>query len=148
MGQRMARILAGMVAVLCCWITLAIPVSAIAADVAADDMKESSVPRKALVIGVRRYMQWEEVPSAQLDATTIAERLGSAGFDVTRSINETTEDIYDKLRMFGKKLEPNDVAVIYYSPRLPVRGPELPHGGGYAEAVDSGQAPLQHHPRR
>jgi hypothetical protein len=78
-------------------------------------MKERDVPRKALVIGVRRYRHLNEVPSAEIDARSFAERLQSEGFVVTLSIDESSQEIWDRLREFGRQLQPNEVALVYFS---------------------------------
>ncbi len=78
-------------------------------------MSEAPVGRKALVVGVRQYKALPEVPSAELDATSFAKKLEELGFQVTLSINDNSQELWKKLRGFENGLEPNEVAVVYYS---------------------------------
>ncbi|GAB6041448.1 hypothetical protein JCM17961_21220 [Endothiovibrio diazotrophicus] len=88
------------------------PVSA-APDI--DKPKSYAAPRKALVIGIRKYDVLNELQSGRLDAVSFGKKLESLGFSVTSSIDENADTIWKRISQFESSLNPGDVALFYYS---------------------------------
>lgn len=74
--------------------------------------------RVALVIGNSAYRAVPPLPNAENDARRMSELLGSAGFDVTASADQTQNDLRRTISDFAAKLKqkgPDTVALVFYA---------------------------------
>jgi len=71
--------------------------------------------RKALVIGNANYNSMQALPNADKDGLGIAEKLDSLGFEVTRIINGTYEEMNEQLQRFSTSLNESTVSIIYFA---------------------------------
>jgi len=71
--------------------------------------------RVALVIGNSAYKQVPVLDNPANDATDLAAKLGSIGFDVVRGIDLDYSGMRDIIRRFGDKMAGADVALVFYA---------------------------------
>lgn len=77
--------------------------------------KDQNIERRiALVIGNSNYSQ-DPLRNPRNDATDIAAKLGSLGFDVIRGFDVNKKSFKDKIREFEEKSNNYDVALFYYA---------------------------------
>jgi len=71
--------------------------------------------RVALVIGMSKYQTIPTLANAVNDATAIAEKLKSLGFEVDRAIDLPLKDLIHTVSAFSFKSETSDIALIYFA---------------------------------
>ena len=71
--------------------------------------------RVALVIGNNNYTYSSQLRNPVKDATDIADSLKVAGFEVDLQTNLDLVAMKEAVRNFGNRIQPNDIALFYYS---------------------------------
>jgi uncharacterized caspase-like protein len=71
--------------------------------------------RVALVIGIGAYQNVPGLPNPPRDARSVAASLRNLGFDVEEKIDSNYADFKEAVRLFGKRAEKADVAVVFYA---------------------------------
>ena len=79
------------------------------------DIKDDYGKRLALIIGNSNYAAGQMLKNPTNDATDIANKLESLGFDVMLAVNATHEQMDMKIEEFGTKAHQYDVALFYYA---------------------------------
>lgn len=89
-----------------------------------DTSKEQKKPtstdhhRKALVIGMENYKNYNNLsntPWSLNDADAVAKKLSEMGFEVTKSKDETYNQLKTKINNYVKSLDSKDMSVVYYA---------------------------------
>ncbi len=93
-----------------CFLAFMILMGAAVTKVSADDGR-----RTALVIGNGTYGYLPGLKNPARDATLIAIKLRSVGFDVDLAINETRAGLERRVQSFGKRAENASVALFYFA---------------------------------
>ena len=71
--------------------------------------------RVALVLGLGEYQTIEPLKNTRNDASAMADTLSGIGFDVTLSLDATSDQLYQLLDDFAFRSETADLALIYYA---------------------------------
>jgi hypothetical protein len=72
-------------------------------------------PRIALVIGMAKYENIPGLANTVSDATAIADKLKTLGFDVHTSIDQPLASLVDTVNKFSFQAETADIAMVYYA---------------------------------
>lgn len=71
--------------------------------------------RVALVIGMSRYQNIPSLANTVNDATAIAEKLKSLGFEVDSAIDQPLATLAETINAFSFKSETSEIALVYYA---------------------------------
>jgi len=71
--------------------------------------------RIALVVGISKYPQGLELPSAAKDAIALGDALDRLGFEVTHLVDAEKSTLERQLRAFGERATQADLAVVFFA---------------------------------
>jgi hypothetical protein len=72
-------------------------------------------PRVALVIGMAKYQNIPTLTNTVADATAVADKLKTLGFEVDTSIDQPLAQLVDTVNRFSFRSETADIAIVYYA---------------------------------